>query len=316
MFEGELEENQQWDYSFHVSSSGFDTTEIDVTLVWTDPPGSVSCSSSCLVHDLDLRVWEAGTQLYPNFGAATNGDYAGQADQANNVEKVSISSAVDGTSIDVSVLAGGLGSADTQKFALVVTGPLVTSAPSSGPTTAPPSAHRAPHQPAERRAERRTEPAADYDDSATERTAKYRAHRDSTLPPTPRPTTPSPSSVPVPSPTGVRPVQSHPTRLACLNGQQDNSETDVDCGGPECAPCEVSAVRGRIRLRQRCDLLDEHVRVGTYSFAIARAEPGADADAARRGDASAIRDRVRLVRPVGPIPCAREHRRQLLVRRR
>ena len=30
--------------------------------------------------------------------------------------------------------------------------------------------------------ERRTEPAADYDDSATERTAKYRAHRDSIAP--------------------------------------------------------------------------------------------------------------------------------------
>ena len=246
LFEGELEENQQWDYSFHVSSSGFDTTEIDVTLVWTDPPGSVSCSSSCLVHDLDLRVWEAGTQLYPNFGAATNGDYAGQADQANNVEKVSISSAVDGTSIDVSVLAGGLGSADTQKFALVVTGPLVTTAPSSGPTTAPPSAapsaapsplpSAAPSAVPNPLPTTTTPPPSVLPSIAPTATPS--------LPPTPRPTTPSPSSVPVPSPTGVPSIvpTPTPTRLACLNGQQDNSETDVDCGGPECAPCEVSEV--------------------------------------------------------------------------
>ena len=76
-------------------------------------------------------------RLYPNFGASTDGTYAQQADSVNNVEKVTITAPTSGALIQVVVVADGLASADSQKFALVVTGPLTSGqAPTAVPTVA------------------------------------------------------------------------------------------------------------------------------------------------------------------------------------
>ena len=78
-----------------------------------------------------------GVRLYPNFGASTDGTYAQQADSVNNVEKVTITAPTSGALIQVVVVADGLASADSQKFALVVTGPLTSGqAPTAVPTVA------------------------------------------------------------------------------------------------------------------------------------------------------------------------------------
>ena len=61
-------------------------TSIRTVLVWNDPPGSTYCDyyGRCLVHDLDLEVASNGSRHFPNFGAASQGDYAGQLDNINN----------------------------------------------------------------------------------------------------------------------------------------------------------------------------------------------------------------------------------------
>ena len=55
-----------------------------------------------------------------------DGDYTGQADTVNNIEKVTldVTSANVGQGITVSVVSNGLASADAQKFAVVVSGNL------------------------------------------------------------------------------------------------------------------------------------------------------------------------------------------------
>jgi hypothetical protein len=127
LFEDELAEYNSITTSFTVSSV---VTDLKVTLVWNDPPAYESCdyfgAGACLVHDLDLVVKHQGVQLYPNFGAASNGTFSGQEDDVNNVEVVSISLSdlTVGDTVVVAVAANGLAYADTQKFALVVTGGL------------------------------------------------------------------------------------------------------------------------------------------------------------------------------------------------
>ena len=109
-------------------------SKIDVTLVWTDPPGSEYCdvyymygvyTSSCLVHDLDLHVYVSGVRKYSNFGGSTSGGaYAGTEDTVNNVEKISLAAGdfEAGDEIEVVVQSHGLPYANNQAFALVVTG--------------------------------------------------------------------------------------------------------------------------------------------------------------------------------------------------
>ena len=74
-----------------------------------------------------------------------DGDYTGQADTVNNIEKVTldVTSANVGQGITVSVVSNGLASADAQKFAVVVSGNLAggenapTPPTTEMPTTAP-----------------------------------------------------------------------------------------------------------------------------------------------------------------------------------
>jgi hypothetical protein len=142
LYEAALGAYGSWTVSFTVASTA---TEVDVTLVWSDPPSTAYCDyyddATCLVHDLDLRVTHAGTRLFSNFGAASIGLYAGQEDTKNNVEKITIdtSSLTIGDSVTVVVATdSGLAGFDFQSFALVVTGNMLkTNFPSPEPSFAP-----------------------------------------------------------------------------------------------------------------------------------------------------------------------------------
>ena len=143
LYEDELSEYSTWIMSYEVTNT---STDVTVTLVWNDPPGSLSCgytdggySSTCLVHDLDLTLFQSGKQMYSNFGAATTGSYSSQYDTVNNVEKITLEadSLIQGEIIDVEVVTNGLSYANKQKFAVVITGNLKSSTPS--PTVTPPS---------------------------------------------------------------------------------------------------------------------------------------------------------------------------------
>jgi hypothetical protein len=140
LYEDSIGEYATWTKTFTVLSTA---TEVDVTLVWTDPPGSAYCGyyyqagAGCLVHDLDLKVYNDGVRFYSNFGAG-DGDYNDQEDIDNNAEKVTISTGALGTTITVSVESNGLSYADSQKFALVVTGDVeVSSGTGITPVPAP-----------------------------------------------------------------------------------------------------------------------------------------------------------------------------------
>jgi len=138
------------DQSFVVGSTGdagaFSATyyaqsfgePLRAALVWTDPPGAISCNP-CLVNDLDLLVTQGGTTWRGNNFTNGLSNTGTTADTRNNVEGVRL----DGTSLGCSsfqvkvraqTLAGdGVpGNADTtdQDFALVVS--------NAGPTPAPP----------------------------------------------------------------------------------------------------------------------------------------------------------------------------------
>jgi hypothetical protein len=94
------------------------------------------------VHALDLRVTHNGNRLYSNFGAASSGTYAGEEDTQNNVEKTTIASSTlsVGDSIAVVVTTeSGLAAYDSQKFALVITGSIVSHSPTQTPTLEPTS---------------------------------------------------------------------------------------------------------------------------------------------------------------------------------
>ena len=91
-----------------------DTMPLQVMLVWTDPPASLSASSQ-LVNDLDLQVIGPDETVYWGNGGGT-------ADRINNVEGVVIESPMLG-SYQISVTAHNV-PIDEQPFALVVAGPL------------------------------------------------------------------------------------------------------------------------------------------------------------------------------------------------
>ena len=145
LFEATLEEYSSWARTYEVTDV---ETEVDVTLVWNDPPGGSYCGfyfdngmsdDPCLVHDLDLVVTHAGTRLYPNFGAASVGDYSGEDDMYNNAEKVTIdaSSLAVGDMIKVEVRTNGLSYASSQKFAVVATGAMsANESPTPSPVVA------------------------------------------------------------------------------------------------------------------------------------------------------------------------------------
>ena len=122
-----LGDGETWSRSLDVATAGFDgldgLAEVDVTLVWTDPPASADCVA-CLVHDLDLVVTYDGARVYSNFGAAARGDFAARPDEDNNVEKVTIRAPRDGAlpGRGLRRRAAALAAADTQLFALVIAG--------------------------------------------------------------------------------------------------------------------------------------------------------------------------------------------------
>ena len=149
LYEDSLSEYSSWNTSYRVLNV---STNVVVTLVWNDPPGSFRCgdtsngyTSTCLVHDLDLKVFQGETQVYSNFGAAAVGNYSGEYDIVNNVEKITLEAdtLTYGETIAVEVVTNGLSYANTQKFAVVITGILTTAtmvpsiAPSPSPTVPP-----------------------------------------------------------------------------------------------------------------------------------------------------------------------------------
>ncbi len=91
-----------------------DTMPLQIMLVWTDPPASLSASSQ-LVNDLDLQVIGPDETVYWGNGG-------GSADRINNVEGVVIESPMLG-SYQITVTAHNV-PIDEQPFALVVAGPL------------------------------------------------------------------------------------------------------------------------------------------------------------------------------------------------
>jgi hypothetical protein len=110
------------EYTVQVASG----TPLKVTLVWTDPPSSLTASKA-LVHDLDLEVVTpaSGTYLGNQFnsGVSVNG---GSPDTVNNVEAVLIDAPAAGTYrlrvIGSDVPPAGMGEITTrQGYALVAT---------------------------------------------------------------------------------------------------------------------------------------------------------------------------------------------------
>jgi len=99
-------------------------------------------TSTCLVHDLDLRVTHAGTRLYSNFGAASTGTYVGAEDTQNNVEKTTIASSALSVGDVITVVVAtdsGLAGYDYQNFALVATGNIERSYSTPSPTAFQPT---------------------------------------------------------------------------------------------------------------------------------------------------------------------------------
>jgi hypothetical protein len=98
-------------------------TPLKAVLVWSDPPGTVSGTTSTtpqLVNDLDLRVTAPA-------GATTFGNerlHPGQPDRLNNVEVVTLPNPAAG-SYSITVSVNRLGFNDRQSYALVITGDLV-----------------------------------------------------------------------------------------------------------------------------------------------------------------------------------------------
>ena len=183
--------------TYFVTSS---STKIDLTLVWTDPPGFPYCdfyymygysNSSCLVHDLDLQVYVAGERKYSNFGGSTTGGiYTNTEDTMNNVEKISlpVGDFQVGDEILVVVQSHGLSFAANQTWALAITGNLELSrVPTLAPTLAPSPSPTATSKP----------------------TLTHNPTLMPTILPTPTPTNPSslptsvPTNAPIPQPSGL-----------------------------------------------------------------------------------------------------------------
>jgi len=112
------------------------SSELSVTLAYTDFAGTPNCKSGCMVNDLDLLVTKDGSgKIYPN-GRTTR-------DSVNNVERVRVDTEA-GDVFTVNVHGRNIGgSAPKQKFSLVVSGcftvvtDVVTNVPTAAPTFAP-----------------------------------------------------------------------------------------------------------------------------------------------------------------------------------
>ena len=116
------------EYMFHIDdtcSSG--TSELSVTLVWTDPPSESGCTR-CLLNDIDLSLKiNNGMTFFPN------GKYG--KDSVNNVERIRTNVQV-GDEIHVSISGTNL-STEYQNYALVVTGCGLNSGEGTIPTVSP-----------------------------------------------------------------------------------------------------------------------------------------------------------------------------------
>lgn len=110
---------QRFQHNLVLSSSG----EFKVTLVWTDPPGSLQAASAP-INNLDLEVVSPTGSLYVGNqflnGESTTG---GSADTVNNVEQVLFKNATAG-SYTIRVKGTEINDGPTQGFALVASGPL------------------------------------------------------------------------------------------------------------------------------------------------------------------------------------------------
>jgi hypothetical protein len=104
------------------------TRPLKATLVWTDPPGAVSCNP-CLVNDLDLLVTQGATTWRGNNFTAGFTNTGATPDTRNNVEGInlaggSLSCASFQVKVRAQTLAGdgvpGNADATDQDFALVV----------------------------------------------------------------------------------------------------------------------------------------------------------------------------------------------------
>ncbi len=107
---------------------------VRVTLVWTDPPGSVV--GNAFVNDLDLEVAEAGETYRGNVFAGSLSRPGGAADHRNNVESVVLPAGTAGrfsVTVRATTLAQdgrpGLGDLTDQDFALVVSNAVEQPAP-------------------------------------------------------------------------------------------------------------------------------------------------------------------------------------------
>ena len=110
---------------FHLAASSF----FRATLVWTDPPASMY-ASTLLVNNLDLLVVDHNGNLW--YG---NNRTAGNTDQVNNVEQVTIPEAAEG---DYRVMVVGSDVPQgPQNFSLVVTGAFEESSACSSAVACP-----------------------------------------------------------------------------------------------------------------------------------------------------------------------------------
>ncbi len=109
-----------------------DAQDLRVTMVFTDPPASVSAADP-IINDLDLIVTRLNSQV-PG-GSVFRGNYfkdgqsmaGGVADEINNVEQVYLPSPVPGV-YSIAAVASAVNSIGPQGYALVVTGDVLAGA--------------------------------------------------------------------------------------------------------------------------------------------------------------------------------------------
>ncbi|GMH92511.1 hypothetical protein TrST_g7240 [Triparma strigata] len=138
-----LSQAQSEVFTFKIDTSSCTSDDFRMTLVWTDPNASPSCSK-CVVNDLDLLVQKSSTEstnYYPN----TPNNYRKSRDSVNNAERVRIS-VQNGETVTATVTARSIASGVKQKFAFVASGCIGeeedevvvgTNAPTASPTAAP-----------------------------------------------------------------------------------------------------------------------------------------------------------------------------------
>ncbi|CAM9326926.1 unnamed protein product [Chrysoparadoxa australica] len=118
----QIQEGQALTYNVTILPSADASKSLRVTLVWMDPPQS-SGAARAVVHDLNLRVIDraSGNVFYPNGLSG--------ADQANNVEKVTLPSTTPGAVYDIEITAPAISESDSQYFAVVANGEFIKTNP-------------------------------------------------------------------------------------------------------------------------------------------------------------------------------------------